>query len=217
MSINSPSVPGQSQSFLGRLKGIVGPALRIFLRKTTYVKVFHAVDFLLSNEIYTYASAIAFNVLIAFFPAAIVVLTLVNLLGGPGLYQAALSAIVDYIPANQAFFQTQIATVSRNFSGMTLLSLAILLFSAVGIFVPVELALNYVWKEKDGRHWAQSQLISFGLLFFFILMTLVPVSLTWLVTSALEFVFFFLRGTAFLKGVEWFFMKIFTIPFSTLR
>ncbi len=216
MSENSPSAPESRQLFLRRLFGVILAGLRAFGRRRTWTAIFSAVDFLLSNEIYTYASAIAFNVLIAFFPAVIVVLTVIHQIAGPGLHDAAVAAVTDYLPSNRAFFAAQINGVTNHFSGMTFVSLAILLFSAVGIFIPVELALNYVWKEPKPRHWFVSQVISFFLLGLFILVSLVPVALSWAAGLALETVFFFLSGTAFLAGVKWLVFKVLTVPFTIL-
>lgn len=185
-------------------------------RRRTWTAIFQAVDFLLSNEIYTYASAIAFNAIIAFFPAVIVVLTLVNAWGGRGIHDAMLTAIIDILPANREFFAGQIGKVTANFSGMTLFSLGILLFSAVGIFVPVELALNYVWKESQARHWLRSQLISFGLLAFFIFVSIVPAAIAYGINSVLSFLLFFLEGTSFLAAIHWLVIKILAIPFTIL-
>lgn len=162
-----------------------------------------AADFLLSNEIYTYASAIAFNALIALFPAAIVALTLVNQWGGPMLHDEMLRAIVEFVPANKTFFSEQILGVTRNFSGMTFVSLGVLLFSAVGIFVPVELALNYVWKEPKPRHWAASQALSFLLLGILILLAIVPVYLALQFDLALGSMLGIFRDTFVTRVVPW--------------
>ncbi|OIO35771.1 MAG: hypothetical protein AUJ18_00115 [Candidatus Hydrogenedentes bacterium CG1_02_42_14] len=214
MNINFPSQNDSSQSFIAHLFRVILSALRIFSRRETYLRIFQAVDFLLSNEIYTYASAIAFNVLIAFFPAVIVVLTVVNQVGGHELHGAALRAIADYLPSNREFFIAQISLVSRHFTGMTLFSLVILLFTAVGIFVPVELALNYVWKEPKPRHWLVSQMISFFLLGVFVMMSLLPIFISWGFGRILDTIFFFAVGSAFLKWINWLIFKLVTVPFT---
>jgi len=214
--MNSPISAPSRQSFLRRGITVAAATLRLFLRKDTYVRIVRGLDFLLSNETYTYASATAFNVMIAFFPAVIVVLTLSGKLGGPGLHGAMLEGIIGFLPANQEFFMKQIANVTVHFSAMTMVSLAILLFSAVGIFVPIELALNYVWKIQSKRHWIVSQMISFGLLFLFIAIALLPASLMWAFRSMLDFIFFFAKDSAFINWVVWTFMKITTIPFTIL-
>lgn len=216
MNPDSPSSTADRQSSVRRVYRVVVAAVRLIGRRSTWVAVFRAVDFLLSNEIYTYASAIAFNSLIAFFPAAIVALTLVSMWGGPELHDEMVKAIINYIPANQAFFQHQIAAVTHNFSGMTVVSLGILLFSAVGIFVPVELALNYVWKERDARHWLVSQLISFVLLGVLILIAIIPVYLALQFERLLDTVLFFLRGSAITAFLSAAFLKLVALPFSVL-
>jgi YihY family inner membrane protein len=184
-------------------------------RRETWRRILGAVDFLLSNEIYTYASAIAFNALIAFFPAVIVILTLVHAAGGAPLHDAMLDAIVDYLPANRVFFAAQITGATANFGGMTLLSLAILLLGAVGIFVPVELALNYVWRVEKPRHWVMSQALSFVLLLALLLLSLIPVWIAHGIGVGLETVLFFVPKVA-LDWVEWGILKILTVPFTIL-
>lgn len=214
--MNSPVSEPLRQSFFRRSLRIAAATLRLFTRRETYSKTFKAVDFLLSNEIYTFASATAFNVLIAFFPAVIVILTLAAKIGGPDFHETMLDAIIEYVPANKAFFLKVITGVTGKFGTMTLLSLIVLLFSAVGIFVPVELALNYVWKIQQSRHWFVSQLISFGLLFLFIAMALLPTSLTWGFRNGVEFVLFFAKDSAAVDWIVWFFMKVVTLPFTII-
>lgn len=201
--MDSPPSEPERQSWSRRLLQVLAAALRLLGRRSTWKTVAGAADFLLSNEIYTYASAIAFNALIALFPAAIVALTLVNQWGGPALHDEMLKAIVEFIPANKTFFSEQIRGVTRNFSGMTVVSLGILLFSAVGIFVPVELALNYVWKEPRPRHWAASQALSFLLLAILILLAIVPVYLTLQFDLALGSVLGLFRDSLVTRVVPW--------------
>jgi YihY family inner membrane protein len=212
---NSPSPSPGSQSFLRRVTAVSLATLKVLGRRETWRRILGAVDFLLSNEIYTYASAIAFNALIAFFPAVIVTLTLVRTWTGASMHDAMLGAIIDYLPSNRAFFGVQITGVTSNFGGMTFLSLVILLFGAVGIFVPVELALNYVWRVAKPRHWMISQGLSFVLLIAFLFIALIPVGISHGIGVALETVFFFVPQAA-VDWVEWVVLKIVTIPFTIL-
>lgn len=216
MPEDSSIAPPPRQSFLRRPASVLGAALRSFGRAETWRRILRAVDFLLSNEIYTYASAIAFNAIIAFFPAAIVVLTLAHELGGPPVRDLMLTIIADYLPANRAFFTAQLAVVTANFGGMTLFSLAILLFSAVGIFIPVELALNHVWNEREPRHWLVSQLLSFLLLAICVGLAIAPVFLAWWFSLAAGRILFFLEGTFVMEWLNWSFQKLVTLPFTIL-
>jgi membrane protein/epoxyqueuosine reductase len=213
---DSPIAPAPRQSFLRRFLRVLWAALQVFGRGETWQRIFRAVDFLLSNEIYTYASAVAFNAIIAFFPAAIVILTLAHELGGPPVRDLMLSIIADYLPANRVFFTAQIAAVTANFGGMTLFSLAILLFSAVGIFIPIELALNFVWNERVPRHWFVSQLLSFLLLAICVCLAIMPVFLSWWFSLATSEILFFLKGTFVLDWLNWIFQKLVTIPFTII-
>lgn len=146
------------------------------------------------------------------------ILTAIRGAGAEGLYRTMLETIVDYLPGsveNRLFMMRQLEAVTANFSEMTIVWLAILLWGAVGVFIPVEAALNHAWGVKDGRHWAVSQAISFGLLAALGVLAVVPVAIAHEIGRAVSFVLFFLPD-AWVAAIRYLVLKVLTIPFTVL-
>lgn len=213
---SAPDLPPGGEASLARR---LLRASAVLLRPRTFRAAGRAANWLLSNEVYTYASATAFNVLIAVFPAAVVLLTAVReTLGSEGLYRTMLRTIVDYLPGdagNRLFLTRNLEAVTANFSELTILWLAVLLFSAVGVFVPVEMALNHAWGVKEPRHWLLSQALSFLLLLILGGLLVVPVAISYEIGRAVSWALFFLPED-FLEGIRYLFLKVLTVPFTVL-
>ncbi len=111
-----------------------------------------------------YAFSVAANVLLSFFPFLIVMMSLLRLLFGD---QAAVRAITlalrDYFPdALQQFLSRNLPTVT---GPIQIVSLILLLFTANGIFEPLEVALNRIWGIEKNRSFVRNQVVSLGLIF----------------------------------------------------
>jgi membrane protein len=117
----------------------------------------------MQTEVHVYAFSVAANVLLSFFPFLIVMLSLSRRVFGE---QAAVGAIDlalrDYFPS--AFGQF----LERNLpstGSVQLVSIVLLLFTANGIFEPLEVGLNHVWGIRKNRSFLRNQIVSLGLIF----------------------------------------------------
>jgi membrane protein len=117
----------------------------------------------MQTEVHVYAFSVAANVLLSFFPFLIVTLSLSRVLFGE---QAAVSAIDlalrDYFP--DALGQFLHRNLPRT-GPVQLVSIVLLLFTANGIFEPLEVALNRVWGIKQNRSFLRNQIVSLALIF----------------------------------------------------
>jgi uncharacterized BrkB/YihY/UPF0761 family membrane protein len=117
----------------------------------------------MQTEVHVYAFSIAANVLLSFFPFLIVTMSLSRLFFSEQATVGAINlAMRDYFP--DAFGQF----LGRNLPqrGQTqLISIVLLLFTANGIFEPLEVALNRIWGIKRNRSFFRNQLVSLGLIF----------------------------------------------------
>lgn len=123
--------------------------------------------YLLSTEAHVYAFAIAANVMIAFWPFMLVMISLFrNVLGWPTAELAIYAALKDYFPGKVGGFLSynlyQLAPMSHK---VEWLSLGLLLFTANGVFLPLEVALNKAWGVKVNRSLLKNQVVSMGLIF----------------------------------------------------
>jgi uncharacterized BrkB/YihY/UPF0761 family membrane protein len=117
----------------------------------------------MQTEVHVYAFSVAANVLLSFFPFLIVTLSISRLVFGD---QAAVSAIDlalrDYFPDSLGQF------LRRNLprtGPVEVVSILLLLFTANGIFEPLEVALNRVWGIRKNRSFFRNQIVSLGLIF----------------------------------------------------
>lgn len=118
----------------------------------------------METEVHVYALAIAASVLLSFYPFCNVMLSLCrNVLHSRAAEDAIYLALNDYFPGELASF------LKRNlaFQGgrLQLTSMVLLLFTANGIFEPLEVALNRAWGVTKNRSYLMNQLIALGMIF----------------------------------------------------
>ena len=129
-------------------------------------RIWPAVADLASNEVYVFASAIAFNALLSFFPFVILLLVLCrNVLDWPEGYAAILRLLAeDYLPINQEFIvQNLRAVVETKYRAAATVSLLSLAFTSSGLFAPIEMALNRAWGVTEHRTFVRGRLVALGL------------------------------------------------------
>jgi YihY family inner membrane protein len=92
-------------------------------------------------------------------------------------------------------------------------SLIILLVTSSGVFLPLEVALNRIWRFERNRSYLGNQLISLGLAFACGVLALLSIALT---AGPVAFMEFLLRGygTGFVRVVGFLMMKLFAIAAS---
>lgn len=119
--------------------------------------------YLMETEAHVYALAVSASVLLSFYPFLIVMLSLCrDTLHWPGAVDAIYLALNDYFPGDLGSF------IKRNLPTGTHVqytSLFLLLFTANGVFEPLEVALNRAWGVTENRSYLMNQLVALGLIF----------------------------------------------------
>ncbi len=121
--------------------------------------------YLMEVEVHVYAFAMAANVLLSFFPFLIVMVSVCrNLLHWQAAEEAIFLALKDYFPSDfeRIFLPYLQWRIPRGFQFGSIL---LLLFTANGVFEPLEVALNRAWGIKENRSFFRNQLVSLGLIF----------------------------------------------------
>ena len=134
------------------------------------------VRYLSGTEVHVYALAISASVLLSFFPFCNVMLSLCrNVLHSRAAEEAIYLAINDYFPGEMAvFLKHNLALQGR----LQLTSMVLLLFTANGIFEPLEVALNRAWGEGKNRSYLKNQLVALGMIFLCGALALLSLMLT---------------------------------------
>jgi membrane protein len=185
-----------------------GSAQRPVRRHTSGLAVSTA-KYLLRTEVHTFAFSVAANAILSFFPFVVLLMTLIRrVFHSRVMYDVVVELLRDYLPAGQEF-------VIRNLTAMVgarhraqLVSLVILLVTSTGIFMPLEVALNRVWRFPNNRSYVGNQLISLGLAFGCGVLALLSVAMT---AGNVSLMTFLLRGhgSGFVHLVGFVVMKVF--------
>jgi YihY family inner membrane protein len=132
---------------LGRVWHFLKPTLRFWMQ----------------TEVHVHCFSVAANVILSFFPFVIVMVSICKYVFH---WQPAVDAIFvalnDYFPADIIdFIRPRLAHPRR----LEWLSVLLLLFAANGVFEPLEVALNRIWRIPGNRSFLKNQAVSLGLIF----------------------------------------------------
>ena len=124
-------------------------------------------DYWTRTEVHVFAFSVAANVLLSFYPFLIVMLSFcLHVLKWQAAADAVYFALNDYFPDQLgAFLQLSLQKTVRSRGPFQIFSIVLLLFTANGIFQPMEIALNRIWRCPRDRNYITNQLMSLGLIF----------------------------------------------------
>jgi membrane protein len=116
-----------------------------------FKKMWPALYDLSTTETYVNASAIAFNVMLSFFSFAVLMGSfLINVLNWKRAYETSFLLMMSLAPDVSKELFVSLDEVTRGPGGKaTLFSFALMIYSASGIFQPLEAALNRAWGFKE--------------------------------------------------------------------
>lgn len=183
--------------------------------KSFFQTLLPTLRFWMETEVHVYSFSIAANVLLSFFPFVMVMFVLCqSVFHWPAAVEAIKWTVNDYFPENFGIpFGQRLEQSARLHRGLSLLSLLFLFFTANGIFEPLEVALNRIWKIRVNRSYLKNQLVSFGLIFACGALVLCSTSITALNREFLEAMLGTGRTGAF---ATLFIFKLFAMPMTML-
>ena len=119
----------------------------------------------LQTETHAFCLALAAAALLGFFPACLVMLALFrNVLKWSTAYNVLLNTLQEYFPVHQGFVVRNLDIFAKRMWHRTQLSsLLWVLLGAAGVFIPLETALNRLWKIQQDRPYWMNQLVGFTL------------------------------------------------------
>lgn len=117
-------------------------------------------------EVHVFGFSIAANVLLSFFPFLLVLVWFCRTIGWDSAEQAVYFAMGDLFGAEvEKLIRSGIDWIPNRFQHFSYTSLLLLLFTANGIFEPMEVALNKCWRVRKNRSFLMNQVVSMGLIF----------------------------------------------------
>jgi membrane protein len=162
------------------------------------------------TEAHVFALSIAVSVLLSFYPFLLVMLSLCHdVLKWKTAEEAVYFALRDFFPGQVGgFIESNLRASVATRGPFRLVSVLLLLFTANGIFEPLEVALNRAWKTTN-RSYLRNQLFSLGLIFACGSLAMVSATLTALNRDFLTGMGY--RGTA-LSVLSVAFFKMAAVP-----
>jgi membrane protein len=153
------------------------PRVRVHTWGGLWNSISPSVRFLFETEVHVYAFAVAANILISFFPFLVAMILLCkSVLHSQAAVDVILRTVNDYFPSGFGVdFKYYLLHSYPQFSW---LSVVLLLFTANGIFLPLEVAFNRVWRISKNRSLLRNQAVSLGLIFACGVLVLTSISIT---------------------------------------
>lgn len=120
--------------------------------------------YLWTPEVHVYASSIAANALLSFFPFTLLLLTVCQRwLHWEAAYEVILQLLRANLPSGGEFVIRNLMAMVGARHRLQVISVVALCFTSSGIFLPLEIALNKVWGFAENRNLLRNQAMSFGL------------------------------------------------------
>jgi membrane protein len=170
--------------------------------------------YLMRTDAHTFAFSVAANAILSFFNFVVLLLTLIRrVFHSRVMYEVVVELLRDYLPAGQEFVIRNLNAMVNSRQRVQVASLVILLVTSSGIFLPLEVALNRIWRLPTNRSYLRNQVVSLGLAFACGVLALLSVAMT---AGNVALMGFVLRGhaTGVITFVGFLVMKVFAIGAS---
>jgi membrane protein len=172
------------------------------------------VKYLTRTEVHTFAFSVAANSILSFFPFVVLLLTLIRrVFHSRVMYEVVVELLRDSLPAGQEFVIRNLNAMVNSRHRVQIVSVVILLITSSGVFMPLEVALNRIWRFPNNRSYLGNQLISLGLAFACGVLALLSIALSAGNVAIMEFL---LRGhmTGLVRLIGFLVMKVFALAAS---
>ena len=160
------------------------------------------------TEVHTYAFSVAANAILSLFPFIVMMMTLSrHVFNSEAMLNAVERMTADFLPSNQDFIVSHMKLLVHPHKGAQLYSLAMLVISSTGVFLPLEVALNGVWGVRENRSYLGNQVVSLGLAFGIGVLAMCSVAIATSQEAILGVVFFHHTQNALYRFVSGTLMK----------
>ncbi len=192
---------------------LMGPRSIVTSWRGLWESIWPSLAFFARTEVHVYSFAVAANILISFFPFLVAMLLLCRyVLHWQSAVEVILQTVGAYFPEGFGVnFRGYL--MSASYQKFSWLSVFLLLFTANGIFTPLEVALNHIWRVKANRSFLRNQVISLGLIFVCGILVLASITFTTVNVTFLKDHFGSSQAFASLQAVA---LRISALPVTML-
>ncbi len=129
-------------------------------------QVLALLKYLTRTDVHTYAFSVAANVILSLFPFIVLLLTLSRrVFHSQAMFEVVGHLMHSYLPAGQDFVMRNMGLLVHPHAHVQVFSVVMLLVSSTGVFLPLEVALNNVWRAEKNRNYLHNQIVSLTLAF----------------------------------------------------
>jgi len=161
------------------------------------------IDYLLDCEVHTYAFSVAANAIISFIPFIVLLYTISReFFHSDAMVEVVGKMVHFFLPSNQDWVAASLEAASAR-HGVQILSLAMILISCTGIFLPLEVALNQTCGVTKHRNYLMNQLVAFGLALVMVVLALLSILLSAGQRTVLAFLFFHHTQNVIFEGISY--------------
>ena len=177
--------------------------------------LFPSLRYLFTTEVHAYAFSIAANVYLSFFPFSLMLLSVCRRwLHWEGAYEVILGLLRVHLPAGTESVVTNLVVLVQGRPRLQAMSVFMLFFTASGVFLPLEVALNKVWGIERNRSFLRNLAISFALALVAGVLALFWIAIATIVQGLLTFLFNWVPAEWFLRAVSRGVLETVSIPFA---
>lgn len=157
----------------------------------SWAQMCHLLRYLTQTDVHTYAFSVAANVILSLFPFIVLLLTISQgVFHSPRMAAVVSELMHSYLPTGQDFVMRNMALLAHPKKGVQFFSVVMLAISSTGVFLPLEVALNNVWRATKNRSYLHNQLVSLGLAVSVGLLAMFSVAMSAAQKTVLGFLFF---------------------------
>ncbi len=154
-------------------------------------QIFALLKYLTQTDVHTYAFSVAANVILSLFPFIVLLLTLSRrVFHSQAMFEVVGQLMHSYLPTGQDFVMRNMGLLVHPHAGVQVFSVIMLLISSTGVFLPLEVALNNVWRARKNRNYLHNQIVSLGLALSAGLLAMFSVAASAAQQAVLTFIFF---------------------------
>jgi membrane protein len=164
--VSDPSTAGETAAPQPSDPFHQGPTVLVRSWEALWASVWPSLRFIFQTEVHVYSFAVAVNVFLSFFPFLVAMILLCRyVLHWHTAVQVIIQVLNDYFPPGFGVDFQGYLILAASQHKLHWLSVFLLLFTANGIFVPLEVAFNRIWRVKKNRSFLRNQVVSLGLIF----------------------------------------------------
>lgn len=146
--------------------------------------------YLTKTEVHTYAFSVAAQAILSLFPFIVLLLTISQRV----FHSSRMADVVgemmsNFLPSNQDFVMRSMRVLAFSHAPTKIVSVVMLLITATGVFLPLEVALNSVWGVKRNRSYLHNQLVAIGLAVGVAILAMASVALSSAQHTVMDWIF----------------------------